>query len=241
VADPPAPPFGLGPPRRPFFNKHRSAGSHVDLPQIDLDHSSGYRRARGCSGYLVGPDFWENGYTCFFELAKNIAAGNGVSLDGEHLTAFRVPLYPMFLAAVTFGHQAFIPVLVAQSLIGAGTVLCAALIAKELFGNAAAIISAALTAIYPYYVMHDTALQETSLHTFLTALAVLLLLYVRRSGSVFTAAAAGLSLGTAVLTRANLAPFALIAPLWLGLAGGSQALPWRGRIRVAIVCASVEC
>jgi 4-amino-4-deoxy-L-arabinose transferase-like glycosyltransferase len=190
-------------------------------------------------GYLGGPDFWENGYTFFFELAKNIAAGNGVSLDGEHLTAFRVPLYPMFLAAVTFGHQAFIPVLVAQSLIGAGTVLCAALIAKELFGNAAAIISATLTAIYPYYVMHDTALQESSLHTFLTALAVLLLLYVRRSGSVFTAAAAGLSLGAAVLTRANLAPFALIAPLWLGLAGGSQALPWRGRIRVAIVCASV--
>jgi len=190
-------------------------------------------------GYLGGPDFWENGYTFFFELAKNIAAGNGVSLDGEHLTGFCVPLYPMFLSAVTFGHQAFIPVLVAQSLIGAGTVLCAALIAKELFGNAAAIISAALTAIYPYYVMHDTALQENSLHTFLTALAVLLLLYVRRSGSVFTAAAAGLSLGAAVLTRANLAPFALIAPLWLGLAGGSQALPWRGRIRVAIVCASV--
>jgi 4-amino-4-deoxy-L-arabinose transferase-like glycosyltransferase len=190
-------------------------------------------------GYLGGPDFWENGYTFFFELAKNIAAGNGVSLDGEHQTAFRVPLYPMFLAAVTFGHQAFIPVLVAQSLIGAGTVLCAALIAKELFGNAAAIISAALTAIYPYYVMHDTALQENSLYTFLTALAVLLLLYVRRSGSIFTAAAAGLSLGAAVLTRANLAPFALIAPLWFALAGGSQALPWRGRIRVAIVCASV--
>ena len=190
-------------------------------------------------GYLGGPDFWENGYTFFFVLAKNIAAGNGVSLDGEHLTAFRVPLYPMFLAAVTFGHQAFIPVLVAQSLIGAGTVLCAALIAKELFGNTAAIISAALTAIYPYYVMHDTALQENSLYTFLSVLAVLLLLCVRRSGSVFTAAAAGLSLGAAVLTRANLAPFALIAPLWVALAGGSQALPRRGRIRVAIVCASV--
>ena len=73
----------------------------------------------------------------------------------------------------------------------------------------------------------------------LTALAVLLLLYVRRSGSVFTAAAAGLSLGAAVLTRANLAPFALIAPLWLGLAGGSQSLPWQGRIRVAILCAGV--
>src|SRR6516225_11789565 len=80
-------------------------------------------------GYLGGQDFWENGYTFFFVFAKDIASGNGV------LTASRVPLYPMFLAAVTFGHQVFLPVLVAQSLIGAGTVLCAALIARELFGD----------------------------------------------------------------------------------------------------------
>ena len=145
----------------------------------------------------------------------------------------------MFLAAVTLGHQAFLPVLLAQSLIGAGTVLCAALIARELFGNTAAIIAAVLAAIYPYYVVHDTALQETSLYTFLMALAVLLLLRVRRSGSVLTATGAGLALGAAVLTRANLAPFALLAPLWLALAGGSHAAPWRRRLRVAIVCAGV--
>jgi 4-amino-4-deoxy-L-arabinose transferase-like glycosyltransferase len=190
-------------------------------------------------GYLGGQDFWENGYTFFFALAKNIAVGNGVSLDGEHLTAFRVPLYPVFLSVVTLGHQTFVPVLLAQSLIGAGTVLCAALIAKELFDNTAAIIAAVLTAIYPYYVMHDTALQETGLYTFLVALAVLLLFCVRRSGSVLTAAAAGLVLGAAVLTRANLAPFALLAPFWLALAGELDALPWQRRIRVAIVCAGV--
>ena len=182
-------------------------------------------------GYLGGQYFWENGYTFFFALAKDIALGNGV------LTASRVPLYPMFLAAVTFGHQVFLPVLVAQSLIGAGTVLCAGLIARELFGDAAAMIAAALTAFYPYYVVHDTALQETGLYTFLMTLAVLLLLYVRRSGSVLTAAAAGLMLGAAVLTRANLAPFALLAPLWLALAGGLNALPWQRRIKIAVVCA----
>jgi 4-amino-4-deoxy-L-arabinose transferase-like glycosyltransferase len=182
-------------------------------------------------------DFWESGYTFFFVLAQNIAAGNGVSISAGH--AFRVPLYPMFLAAVTLGHHAFLPVLLAQSLIGAGTVLCAALIARELFGNTAAIIAAVLVAIYPYYVVHDTALQETSLYTFLIALAVLLLLRVRRSGSVLTAAGAGLALGAAVLTRANLAPFALLAPLWLALTGGLHAVPWRRRLRVAVICAGV--
>jgi 4-amino-4-deoxy-L-arabinose transferase-like glycosyltransferase len=190
-------------------------------------------------GYSGGPDFWENGYTFFFALAKNIATGNGFAFDGGAATAFRVPLYPMFLAAVTFGHQAFLPVLLAQSLIGAGTVLCAALIARDLFGITAAIIAAALTAIYPYYVVHDTALQETSLYTFLTSFAVLLLLRVRRSGSVVTATGAGLALGAAVLTRANLAPFALCAPLWLALAGGSNAAPWRRRLWVAFLCAGV--
>jgi len=145
----------------------------------------------------------------------------------------------MFLAAVTFGHQAFLPVLLAQSLIGAGTVLCGALIARELFGNSAAIITAILAAIYPYYVVHDTALQETSLYTFLMALAVLLLLRVRRSGSLLIAAGAGLTLAAAVLTRANLALFALLAPLWLTLAGGSHAVCSRRRLLVAVVCAGV--
>src|SRR5438105_330470 len=91
--------------------------------------------------YTGEEEFWENGYTFFFALAKNIAAGNGILITSGSLTAFRVPLYPMFLAAVTFGHRLFIPVLLAQSLIGAGTVLCAALIARELFGSTAAIIA----------------------------------------------------------------------------------------------------
>src|SRR5262249_19998345 len=189
--------------------------------------------------YSGGQKFWESGYGFFFTLAQNIAAGNGVSFGGTP-TAFRVPLYPMFLAAVTLGHRAFLPVLLAQSLIGAGTVLCAALIARELFGKTAAIIAAVLTAIYPYYVVHDTALQETSLYTFLMALSVLLLLRVRRSGSVLTATGAGLALGAAVLTRANLATFALLAPLWLALAGGSHAVPWQRKLRIAAVCAGVS-
>jgi 4-amino-4-deoxy-L-arabinose transferase-like glycosyltransferase len=188
--------------------------------------------------YSGGPDFWENGYTFFFALAQNIAAGNGVSIGGDP-TAFRVPLYPIFLAAVTFGHQAFFPVVITQSLIGAGTVLCAALIARELFGQTSALIAALLTAIYPYYVVHDTALQEISLYTFLMVFAALLLLRVRRSGSVLIAAGTGLALGAAVLTRANLAPSALLAPLWLALAGGSGAVVWRRRLLVAVICAGV--
>jgi len=190
-------------------------------------------------GYTGEQDFWEHGYRFLFILAQNIAAGTGISMDGDTLTAFRVPLYPIFLAVVTFGHHSFLPVLLAQSLIGAGTVLCAALIARQLFGDTAAIIAGTLTSIYPYYVVHDTALQENCLYTFLLALAVLQLIRVRRSGSVLTAMGGGLALGAAVLTRANLAPFALLAPAWLALCGGSDSVLWWRRVQVAVICAGV--
>jgi hypothetical protein len=71
------------------------------------------------------------------------------------------------------------------------------------------------------------------------ALAVLLLLRPRRSGSLLTATGAGVTLAAAVLTRANLALFALFAPLWLTLAGGSHAVCSRWRLRVAVVCAGM--
>src|SRR5438045_842897 len=73
--------------------------------------------ARSYSGEA---DFWANGYGFFFELAHNIAAGNGLAFDGGTPTAYRVPLYPLFLSAVTLGQQAFVSVLLWQSLIGAG-------------------------------------------------------------------------------------------------------------------------
>ena len=65
-------------------------------------------------------DFWVNGYTFFFDMAQSIAAGKGIAIEGVP-TAFRVPLYPIFLAALTMGHKAFWPIAIAQSMIGAGT------------------------------------------------------------------------------------------------------------------------
>src|SRR5262249_20997759 len=184
-------------------------------------------------------DFWENGYTFFIDLARNIAAGKGIAFDGQPPTAFRVPLYPAFLAAVTFGHEAFLSIVFWQSVIGAGTVVCTALIARELFGSTAALVAAAITAIYPYYVVHDTALQETSMFTFVTALAVFLLLQAQRRGSSAAAVGAGLALAAAVLTRAALAPFAMLAPMCLLVPATSRMQPAGHRLRVAALCAAV--
>ena len=160
-------------------------------------------------------DFWDSGYTFFFDLAQNIAAGNGFAFPGGSPTAFRVPLYPIFLAAATWGQKSFLALLIAQSAIGAGSVLCAGLLACEMFDPFVGILSAFLSAIYPYFVVHDTAIQETALFTFLTILSVLLLIKTSRSRSGAFAFAAGLALAAAILTRATLAPFALFALVWL--------------------------
>src|SRR5205809_3005264 len=201
-------------------------------------------------------DFWENGYTFLFDLARSVAAGHGLTLDGHTPTVYRVPVYPLFLAAVTRGHQAFYSLVVAQSLVGALTVLCAGLLTAEWFGSTAALIAATVAAIYPYYVVHDTALQDTGLFTLITLVSVLLLIRARRSISgqepprrtrrtqtfnpVVKATLpllAGLALAAAVLTRASIAPFALAAPLWLAWAADAEA-PARARIRAGMLCAA---
>jgi 4-amino-4-deoxy-L-arabinose transferase-like glycosyltransferase len=178
--------------------------------------------------YTGGEGYFTSGYAFFFDLARNIADGKGIGFEGDPET-FRVPLYSILLAAVTAGREAFLPVVLVQSLIGAGTVWCAALLASELFGAVEAVIAAAITAVYPYYVVHDTALQETSLYTLLTLTSVLLLLRARKTGSVVWAVSAGAALGADVMTRVTIAPMAVLAPLWLGVT-------WR---RSALACAAV--
>lgn len=162
-------------------------------------------------------DFWINGYGFFFNLAHSIAAGDGVAhMDGS-ATAFRVPLYPAFLAAVTLGSKAFLPIVLAQSLIGAATVLCAALIANEMFGATVALVAAVLTALYPYYVLHDTALQENSLYTFLAALAVPLPPW-RRSGCSCPLRRRGCR-GVLVSSLALFASFAAVSAVYFAHTG----------------------
>jgi 4-amino-4-deoxy-L-arabinose transferase-like glycosyltransferase len=193
--------------------------------------------------YSGAEGFWVNGYTFFFAMAENIAAGNGIGFDGDP-TAFRVPLYPIFLAALTQGHKAFWLVLIAQSLIGAATVFCAALLALDMFGRRAAVFAAAIVALYPYYIVHDTALQETSLFTLLTLLAILALRRAARTRSLTVSAASGLVLGLDVLTRSTIAPFAAIAPLWLLTSQAGFKWPQQSRtrssegsLRLAVICA----
>src|SRR5215831_1743617 len=103
-------------------------------------------------------DFFLNGYSFFYEYAKNIVAGKGLWIEGGGY-AMRPPIYPYFLSIAAFMGGHYLLIVIPEALFGAGTVLCAYLIGRELFAERSGLIAAAMTAFYPYYVVHDTALQ----------------------------------------------------------------------------------
>ncbi len=172
--------------------------------------------------HMGSADFWQNGYSFLYDLATNVVAGKGLCIDGGGC-ALRAPLYPLFLALTAMAGKNYLWIVLPQALIGTGTVLCAYLIGAQLFGQVTGMLASILTAVYPYYVIHDTALQETSLFTFLTALSVLLLLRARHMNSLTQWLLTGFALGAAVLTRPTLAPFALGVPVWLALFGSGPS------------------
>lgn len=169
-------------------------------------------------------DFWINGYTSFYETARQIAAGGGYCAG---TACVRPPLYPALLALTVRETPDYWLVVIPQACLGAGTALLAFLIARLLFGLTAGLIAAAITALYPYYVAHDTALQDTGPATFLLALAVWLTLRARRHDRGIDWLLCGAALGAAVLMRAALAPLVAMVPLWLLCAAG----PARRRLR----------
>ena len=161
-------------------------------------------------------NYWDEGYGFYFNIARNLAQGRGYELVAGKLTAFRVPGYPIFLLAITGGDWHPWTIVTVQAVIGALSVAATGLIGRELFGGRTGLIAAGTCALYPYYVIHDTALQETALVTCLSAWGTFLLLRMARTGSLWLALFAGAMLAAAVLTRETVLPFALCAALWGG-------------------------
>jgi len=163
-------------------------------------------------------DFLAEGYSSIDDVARDFAAGNYQNI------AVRPPAYPVLLGLVYLCGGSFPAIAILQSAVGAGTAFFAFLIGRELFGRRAGLIAAGLAALYPYYVSHDTALQETSLLALFSAASVYLLIRARTRGAIGLWLAAGLVLGVGVLTRTTLLPFALCAVVWI-VAVGEGPMP----------------
>jgi hypothetical protein len=85
---------------------------------------------------------------------------------------------------------------------------------RELFNQGVGVMAAAATAVNPYAVVHDTALQDTVLVNVLMAANIALLLRSARGGRQLHWWLAGLAIALAIMTTARIALFAPMAIAW---------------------------
>ena len=198
------------------------------VPWLVLVVAFGLRSAAGVARHDRGPEGFPLGYEGFLDAARSLLDGHGGCL-GE-TCAHYVPLYPALLVLPLALDAPWLAALL-QALVGTLTCWCAYAIGARVFDARTGVLACALCAVYPYYVVHDTALQETSLHALCVALSVWLLLRAGASERPRHFALAGLVLGAATLVRAASLPLALAAAAW-SAAWGVRG-PARGRASAA--------
>jgi len=174
------------------------------------------------------------------QIARNLLAGRGFTgasfyypPNTENPTAFWDPLYPAFLAALywLFGRSVLI-VRVVQAVLGAGAVALTFLLARRLAGTPAALVAAAISAIYPFFIYYAAQLLTETLF-----MALMVGSFVAGYRAQDTArrrwfAVFGAVTGLAALCRAEAYVFGLALIPWLAV---RAARPWRRRAALAAV------
>lgn len=155
------------------------------------------------------------------KIATNLLAGKGFTLDAQSAkpTTFRLPLYPMFLASIyfLFGHSYF-AVRVIQAILGALLCVIIFYIARKIFNQKIALLSAFIMAIYQpaifsVYFGGPAFLLSENLFNFLLSILILFLVNnLFLSFRLKDCFISGLILGLLVLTR----PIFALFPLFFG-------------------------
>ncbi len=164
----------------------------------------------------------------YAEIAGNLAEGRGYARQGAP-TAYRAPLYPIFLAGLReIGISSTGGARVAQAFVGAGAVWLAFLL-----GGLPAM---ALTAFDPAQILLPTSLYCEAFYSALVLLVAWALCAFKKRGDDASALAFGAAVGLSALCRSTLAllplaalPFFKRKPRQLALALGAAAVvvsPW---------------
>jgi 4-amino-4-deoxy-L-arabinose transferase-like glycosyltransferase len=176
-------------------------------------------------------------------IGRSLADGNGfpptyVAADGGP-SAMRPPAYPLYLGAVygVTGQHAF-AARVSQAVLGTVTVLLIGLLAALLFGEVAGLAALAVAAVYPEFILMDSAILSETLYVPLMLGAILAALRHRADpGRRRWALLAGLLAGLSILTRQNgavlLVPLALLLWTAAGTSRRERALSTASMLVVA--------
>jgi len=162
------------------------------------------------------------------DIARNLVSGHGYTEDpaaGPNL--WRAPLYPLFVAGLysLFGFSD-VPVFLAQGVFDALTCVLVYLIARRIFSEPVAVVSAVGTALYPFFSYYAVRVFSESMFTLLLALVVWFLVRAYRSLTATDFMLLGLSQGLALLCKASLElfPLVILAGLLLLRKGSTRTL-----------------
>lgn len=149
----------------------------------------------------------------YHELADNLEYGRGYLLDGTP-SAYRSPLYPVWLAAImrASGTRAPGPARVAQALLGVLAVWLVFLLGRELHSEKAGAWASLVLALFPEQILLPTSLYCESVYAVLVLLVAWAFARWRKHPADAGSAWAGAALGLSLLARSTLALFPLLFP-----------------------------
>jgi 4-amino-4-deoxy-L-arabinose transferase-like glycosyltransferase len=193
--------------------------------------------------YYVGnfhsPQTWENG-----EIAENLLNGKGYS--GTYFgtpvqpTSIMVPFYPIILYIFysVFGITSltYILIQILQGLILSFTVVLLYIIAKKLFNEQIAILSALIMAIYPVYIYGVTVIHQLTFTTFFISILILGLLKLETNANINinmkTYLICGVALGLIILTEPTILFFIPFMILWIFIQNKNKR-DWKRSLKIS--------
>jgi len=186
----------------------------------------------------------------FHRLGDLIGAGRGfinpigLSLTGRVTpTALHPPLYPLVLGgAASVGLKSYLAERVIGCVIGAIGVAAVGVLGREVAGERAGLIAAALAAVYPTLIAADGAVMSESLYGLLVVLTLIAAYSLARQPTPLRGVALGAAIALAALTRAEALTLLLLAALPAALLArrGARGGPLRSPVG-ALAAAVATC
>ncbi len=167
--------------------------------------------------FTDGQKFWQSGSSSYGTIAHTLIEKQIISIDQATPTAYRPPIYPLFLAAFLLFSEQTQPIFIAQSLLAGVTFGILTAVAysytKKLWPTLLMIFL--LVAIK--FILFDNIVQhETNLFTFFLTLGSIIFVSESKAHSAKKVVALGIMLGLAALTRPLAPAVLMVAGLWFG-------------------------
>lgn len=191
------------------------------------------------------PESLEEDRDLYWGIAKHLAAGHGfANPDWGHPTAYRPPLYPVFLAGIIFVGGGPKLLAVAQIGLSVATVWLTWRVARRLGLQSWALLAAAFVAVNPLLIQTTSLAMTETLSAFLQT-SLLLVLVETRPGEWRHRWGIGVLLGLSALCRPTIWAFAVLASV-VSVAGlfvrtSSTASPRRVHVLVGWLAIALTC